>query len=400
MESLEAKGRRRVQLERPLNSSYVGAVRRRNLARVTTASLLAVGLLASCSSGSNQKSSTAPRRTSPPTTPVRLSTGPYTWQRAQSAADLGGGSTSTLSAVLPPATSANAAGRWLIAGTQFKPAQAAEATVWTSSNASSWAATVLPAPSGAEGTAADGATNWGSREVVVGSASTATGTRAAVWVSQHPGQDFVPAPANASLEAPPTAPATYPSGAVMDTVTSGALGLFAAGTVNGKATIWYSTNGLGWRVLNQAGTVINQQPGAVVNDILSTASGVFAGGSYTVANKLAAALWYSSDGIHWAAVDNTAAASPGSSGPGDQVITSLVDLGQTASSLPGAPAPSGLLAVGGVMTGSSWQPASWISPNGFSWSQTSESFPLDGEPPDSPGALAYQAAGPPGTWSR
>ncbi len=46
-----------------------------------------------------------------------------------------------------------------------------------------------------------------------------------------------------------------------------------------------------------------------------------------------------------------------------------------------------------MRVGPNWQPASWISPNGFSWSQTSESFPLDAEPSGSPGAIAYAASG-------
>jgi len=36
----------------------------------------------------------------------------------------------------------------------------------------------------------------------------------------------------------------------MDTVAAGALGLFAAGTIDGDATVWYSTDGLQWDVLS------------------------------------------------------------------------------------------------------------------------------------------------------
>jgi hypothetical protein len=176
----------------------------------------------------------------------------------------------------------------------------------------------------------------------------------------------------------------------MDTVAAGALGLFSGGTVNGRATVWYSTNGQQWQELTGANSVINHDPGAVVNDILSTPNGVFASGSSHNANRLSAALWYSSDGIHWSTVRSAVSTFFGN---GDHVITSVLDIGETGNAQLGAPGPSGLLAVGGVRTGSNWQPASWISPNGFSWSQTSESFPLDEEPPGSPGAIAYAASG-------
>jgi hypothetical protein len=180
----------------------------------------------------------------------------------------------------------------------------------------------------------------------------------------------------------------------MDTVAAGALGLFAGGTVNGRATVWYSTNGEQWQELSGANNVINHDPGAVVNDILSTPNGVFAAGSSVNANRLSAALWYSSDGIHWLTVRSAVSTFFGN---GDHVITSVLDIGETADAQLGAPGPTGLLAVGGIRLGSSWQPASWISPNGFSWSQTSESFPLDAEPPGSPGAIAYAASGADGS---
>ena len=48
--------------------------------------------------------------------------------------------------------------------------------------------------------------------------------------------------------------------------------------------MWYSTDGQRWQLLSGADGVIDQEPGAVVNDIVSTAAGVFAGGSYTDGN--------------------------------------------------------------------------------------------------------------------
>ena len=403
MESVEAERGRRVQPERPLTRPRVPvAVRRmrcRRLARSTAAGVLASALAAGCSGTSNPApklsapSTSASASATSSTTAVSGSVEPYSWQRDQGQPiALGGGSTSSLSALVAP----DAGGVWLIAGTQLSATGSAEATVWTSPNATTWSRTVLPSPTGngPDGsTAADGATNWGDREVVVGSAGNGSTMRATIWVSQDRGQRFVLVPDSTAFDAPATGAGDGQSGAVMDTVTAGALGLFAAGTINGEASMWYSTDGQRWQLLSGADSVIDQEPGAVVNDIVSTAAGVFAGGSYTDGNRLVAALWYSSDGIHWTAVHSPVNAS---SVGGDHIITSLLGIGATGTSVPGAPTPSGLLAVGGVRVGSDWQPASWISPNGLSWSQASESFPLDAEPPNSPGAIAYQVGGSPG----
>ena len=403
MESVEAERGRRVQPERPLTGPRVPvAVRRkrcRKLARSAAAGVLASALAAGCSASSNPASklsapltSASASATTTTTTAVSRSAEPYSWQPDQGQAiALGGGSTSSLSAVVAP----DANGVWLIAGTQLSGGGTAEATVWTSPNATTWSRTVLPSTTGdgPDGsTAADGATNWGDREVVVGSAGSGSTMRAAVWVSQDRGQRFVLVPDSTAFDAPATGAGDGQSGAVMDTVTAGALGLFAAGTINGQASVWYSTDGQLWQLLSGADSAIDQEPGAVVNDIVSTAAGVFAGGSYTDGNRLVAALWYSSDGIHWAAVHGPVNVS---SVGGDHMITSLLGIGATGTSVPGAPTPSGLLAVGGVRVGSDWQPASWISPNGLSWSQASESFPLDAEPPNSPGAVAYEVGGSP-----
>jgi hypothetical protein len=394
VEGLEKEGRRRLRLERPLSCQSIPAGRRREPATralgATLAIALLAGALAGCTSGSQAPPSTttaataATHGTTATTTPP-ASLEPYTWERDSSLAlDLGGGATSTLSAVVAPGASAD----WLIAGTQFKAGGVSVATVWTSPNATRWSKTALPTPTGEGSAAANAATDWGSREVVVGSAGSGPTMRAAAWVSEAPGQPFVPIPDNPVFDAPTSGPEQ--GGAVMDTVAAGALGLFAGGTVNGRATVWYSTNGQQWQELSGATSVINHDPGAVVNDILSTPNGVFAAGSSVNADRLSAALWYSSDGIHWSTVRSAVSTFFGN---GDHVITSVLDIGETGNAELGAPGPTGLLAVGGVRLGSNWQPASWISPNGFSWSQTSESFPLDEEPPGSPGAIAYAATG-------
>lgn len=235
-------------------------------------------------------------------------------------------------------------------------------------------------------TSADAASYWGQRAIVVGSAGTGQAMKAAVWLSAGPGRPFSPVPGSPAL-GPPTGSL---SGAVMDCVAAGALGIFAAGTVAGRTTLWYSTDGFHWSVLTGADSVINSDPGAVVNDLLITPSGVFAAGSSVNSDRTSAALWYSSDGIHWATVQSAASSFFGT---GDRLITALVDIGESGNPEPGTPAPTGLLAVGGIRVGATWQPASWISPNGFSWSETSDSFPLDAEPPGTTGAVVYAATG-------
>ena len=293
---------------------------------------------------------------------------------------MGGGTTSTLSAVVPP----GARGNWLIAGTRSFPTGLTSATVWTSPDGANWSRFALPKPTGESSTSARAATNWGNQVVVVGSAGTGATMTAQVWISQGPGEPFVAVPQSPSFLPPaPTSPASsgQSTGAVMDTVAGGALGLFAAGTINGRATIWYSTGGRNWQVLSGASSEINRFHDAVVNTVLASPGGIFAAGSYWDGNRLSGELWSSSDGIHWANDGGWFA------GGGDRVITSLVDMRQAGTTEPG------MLAVGGVREGSTWQPASWISPNGYSWSQTSLSFPLDDEPSGSLGALVYAATG-------
>jgi hypothetical protein len=367
-------------------------------------------VLAGCSNGSAPPRSAKVTRSTVTQATKPSSSAFYDWQRdAGLALDLGGGTTSALSSVIAP----GASGKWLIAGTQLTRGGPSLATVWTSPNGTRWTKARLPAQAGTASTAADAATSWGSRQIVVGSAGTGQSRRAAVWVSAGPGQPFLPVADSPAFGAPATkaAPARTGAGdrgpgegAVMDTVTAGALGVFAAGTVNGTPTFWYSADSRHWQVLSDAGSDVNQSPGAVVNEILSTPAGVVAAGSYATGTGFSPALWSSSDGIHWT-TERDSVTSP--FGLGDEVITSLVGIdvagisgtpstggtSGTGGTGPTNPVQGGLLAVGGVRSGPTWQPASWISPNGSSWSQTSESFPLDAEPPDSPGALAYAAAG-------
>jgi len=399
VEGLETQGRRRVQLERALNRPSVCQTRRRELARRVTALTLVAVVVPACASRAAAPTPSAvasTTSTTSTTTPVPATTTttlppasePYSWQQDDSLSlDLGGGATSSLSAVVPPGPG----GDWLIAGTRFSGTGVASATVWTSPDAVTWSRIALPRPVGEVVTAARAATNWGERQVVVGSAGTGSDMRAAAWVSQGPGQPFVAVADNPAFDPPANGTG---SGAVMDTVAAGALGLFAAGTVEGQATVWYSIDGQQWQSLSGADQAIDHFTDAVVNVILSTPNGVFAGGSFVNHNRLSAGLWYSSDGIHWSPVLSAVGTFFGA---GDHVITSLVDIAETGNSEPGTPGLTGILAAGGVRSGATWQPASWISPNGVSWSQASESFPLDGEPPASPGALVYAVTGADGS---
>ena len=358
-----------------------------------TVPALAAGLLASCGAQAHTGAvTTATTTTSRPTTTTTAAAAaqPYAWQRDQGMTlGLGGGPSATLCAVVAPGPGGN----WLVAGSQLTPSGSTLATVWTSPNAGNWSKTTLATPAGTSSAAALAASYWGGRTVVVGSAGTGPTMRAAVWVAGGPGRPFSLVPDAPALDPPSPGQAagaqasTGQSGAVMDTVAAGALGVFAAGTVDGSATVWYSTDGQHWSVLSGADSTIDHDPGAVVNDLLITANGVFAAGSSVNSDRLSAALWYSSDGIHWTTVRSAVSTFFGN---GDHVITSLVDIAETGNPVPGTPGPTGLLAVGGVRIGASWQPASWISPNGFSWSQASESFPLDHEPAQSAGAIAVR----------
>lgn len=349
-------------------------------------------LLAGCTTrpAASALTTTRPPATTTPattTTTTTLPTGaaPYTWQAdTSSALDLGGGSTSTLSAIVAP----GASGDWLIAGTRSTSAGTTTATVWTSRDGLNWSRFALPKPPGTTSTAARAATNWGNGVVVVGSAGTGADMTAAVWVSPDRGQPFQSVPQSTVFESPATVPAGgTPDGVVMDALAAGALGLFASGTVDGRTTMWFSTGGQRWQVIPGADGTIDKFTDAVINDIVPTPHGIFAAGSYLDGNRLSGELWSSSDGIHWSSGGGWFA------GTGDRVITSVVDLSEAGNAEPGTPGPTGMVALGGVRVGATWQPASWISPNGVSWSQSSEDFPLDGEPSGSPGAVVYAAVG-------
>jgi hypothetical protein len=134
--------------------------------------------------------------------------------------------------------------------------------------------------------------------------------------------------------------------------------------------MWYSNNGTRWTRLATAERVINGATDPHINSLLEAADGVYAAGWERDGNRIDAAIWTSGDGINWHPVLTAPTAFAGG---GDRVITSLAAVG-TGS------VPTGFVAVGGVRLGAEWQPASWISPNGASWSEPSHDFAMGVRP--------------------
>jgi hypothetical protein len=152
-------------------------------------------------------------------------------------------------------------------------------------------------------------------------------------------------------------------------VAQGALGLFAVGTVDGKLAFWSSTNGVQWTESAQAERVIGASQTSRVNSLLAEGDIVYAAGTTSAGASTEAALWSSGDGINWHQVTSAPTSFTGS---GSRAIEALAPLG------------TGLVAVGAVSRGGRWFPASWISPNGASWSQPSEAFAAGTRPLEAP----------------
>jgi hypothetical protein len=333
---------------------------------VATAALLVAALgLVGCASSSDHESAPSTSRpttaaTTPATTPASTTTsplaglprtapGPYDWTRAASPAlAVGGGASSTLAAVLPPAS----LNPWIVAGTRLGADDSSTATVWTSPDGASWQATAL---TGLQvDSQAGAAASWRRGTVIVGSVGRGTESHASVWIAASP-----VAPYTQVATGTPSA-----GGSAMTSVAGGALGLFAAGTENGHVALWYSSNGGRWTELTAAERVIGDANDPHIETLLAGLEGnVYAAGWERSGSSIVAAMWSSSDGINWHPVQSAQTAF---AGPGDHLITGLASLGTG----PG----SGLVAVGGSRTGTSWSPASWISPNGASWSEPSVSF--------------------------
>lgn len=330
--------------------------------------------LVGCGSPPASVATNRPARTSSST--PSPATPRYRWSRL-SLANLvpGAGPASTLSAVLAPH---EAGSDWLIVGTQSStPApsssagttqtgsETSQATVWTSPNAMVWTKSVL-GPPGTDSQARAVAA-WGHESVIVGSIGTGSHERAAVWISKGPQEPFVAVPASPGLLGEPVdakgkvIKGSSPKPSMMTTVAAGALGVFAAGTINGQTSVWYSTDGRRWTSLTKADDLINQATDAHINTLIVASSGVFAGGSVFSNMATDGALWHSTNGLTWERVES---ATQAFSGDGNKVITGLEGLGR------------GFVAVGGVESNDTWNPASWISPDGLSWSSASQAFPL------------------------
>lgn len=344
--------------------SHAGRVRgwTSAVAAVAATALLAGGCSSSHASPRSGPTTTAKGATA--TTDQGGTTGAFSWSLdADPHLGLGGGPGTTLAAVLAP--SAGGPG-WVIAGTRDNGSGSTTATVWTSPDGVAWTAKPLTGASVSSDAAA--AASWRTSTVVVGSVGTGTERRAQVWVSQGPGGSYTAVPVTSTNDSP----------SAMDHVTAGNLGYFATGTISGQPAVWYSTNGSQWSVSTGATRFIDSFPGAQVNSILATYSYVFAAGSVRDGTSTDAALWRTQDGINWRQIVSSQGAF---SGGGDHVITGLAPLGTL-------PSGGGLLAVGGLRTGGTWAPVSWISPDGASWSQPAGDFPRD------PGDSVVRAVAP------
>ena len=352
------------------------AGRRRSLAGLLAAVALVAG--ACGSSGATPTPASHPRSTSSPSSPAstQSSSAPYHWAQDSAASlNVGGGPTTSLAGVVAPASGSP----WLIAGTRTNPDGTTTATVWTSPDATTWTATPLTQPGVAS--QARAATTTGTKTVIVGSMGTGRGERAAVWVSPTPGAAFrqVDAPGVFSGPSSSTGGDSDATGggnggsATMELVAAGALGVFASGTAGGEDAVWYSTDGLHWTRLKGAEQAIDGTTNPQIHALLVASTGVYAAGSVTDGSATDASVWSSTDGITWQQVKT---AKDSFTGDGDHTINGLASLG------------TGLVAVGAVRSGQSWSPASWISPDGHSWSQPSQSFPLGGRPrADSSGTM-------------
>ncbi|MDQ6838186.1 MAG: hypothetical protein M3137_07630, partial [Actinomycetota bacterium] len=353
------------------------------LAAAVMLSTVACGTNGGITSHHDGSSSSAPASSAPPAGGVST---PYHWVLDRAASlGIGGGPTTSLASVLAPTPSTGAL--WQIAGTTTNADGTTTATIWTSPDATAWTAAPLSLP-GAN-SQARAATTLGAKTVVVGSAGTGKTQRAAVWLSSAPGAAF------RQIDAAAFAPSTTTSGSVnhptggdangradggvtMNVVAAGGLGIFASGPVDGEDALWYSTDGLHWTRLKGAEQVIDAATNPHVNALLVGANGVYAAGSVTNGSATDASVWSSTDGITWSQVRTAQAAF---TGDGDHTINGLASIG------------TGFVAVGDVHSGQSRSPASWVSPDGHSWSEASQSFPLsEGPRSDSSGATVNAVA--------
>jgi hypothetical protein len=347
---------------------------RRTWIRGTAIALVGALLAAGCARAAAEPSAAAPRLSPPTTATPSAGAAVYDWSRSPAAAlDLGGGATSTLSAVLAPQTTG---APWIITGTVTASDDTTAADVWTSTDTQQWRRTTL---SGLDAQAL-AASDWGARTVIVGSIGRGPGRRAAVWISPTPGAPFVAVPSDAGLlPTPEPGPGKLPvtGTASMDVVGAGTQGVFAAGSVSGRPAIWFSTDGQDWVRVAGADQLLDGEAGAQVATMLVTPAGVMAVGTVRDGSQTDGAIWRSGDGLSWhryGAPDNPFA------GGGDHRIDGLT-----------TDAAGSYIAVGAVRSGPEWTPASWISPDGNAWSQASEAFPIATRAQPGPGGTVVRA---------
>ncbi|MGH9094507.1 MAG: hypothetical protein ACRDXE_05045, partial [Acidimicrobiales bacterium] len=118
---------------------------------------------------------------------------------------------------------------------------------------------------------------------------------------------------------------------------------------------------------------------AHVRSLLVAPTGVVAAGDYRNGPETDGAVWTSTDGVLWQPVSATMGVF---SGGGDHTVGGLVRLGTS------------FVAVGAVRSGGAWSPASWISPDGLSWDQPSQSFPISSSPNPDPTGMELAAVSP------
>ncbi len=313
-----------------------------------------VALAGGCSSAHpaarpSSSSTTAAAATTTTQAPPQYAPSPYAWDRSTAPVlAVGGGPSATLSAALAP----QASDQWRVFGTTTDTAGTPTPTVWSSPDGASW--TAAPLDPGHSPGRALAAAQYRASTVVVGSTGSGAAQQAAVWLSDKSGGPF-------STEIVPGSDG--PS--VMARVAAGPLGMFATGTVDGRFALWSSPNGRTWSELPAAERVISSSPGARINALLADGSAIYAAGSIGSGPSTDAAVWTSGNGLEWYLVGSTQTAF---GGYGSRVIYSL------------SPLQTGLVAVGAVNNGAGWVPASWISPDGQSWSLPSVDFPGTPDP--------------------
>lgn len=314
------------------------------VALTLAASLTMAGCAGAGGSKPTARTAPLPAPTSTTEAPPQYPHSSYSWDRSTSPQlAIGGGAGSTLAAVIAPTLNQP----WMVVGTRTSPAGLPEAFEWTSPDGLTWTPEAISG--GDTPSSATGAAQYRGETVVVGSVGTGSNRQAAAWLSPGPGAPFTAVPV--PLSAGPSS---------ISAVAAGALGLFATGTVDGRFALWSSTDGRRFGEQADAEKVIASAPGSRVQSLMAEGDTVYAAGWTGSGANQSAAVWATNDGLHWRSISTAANAF---TGPGSRMIFSLAPLG------------NGLVAVGAINRGAGWEPASWVSPDGASWSPPSTDFP-------------------------